>query len=269
MVSLRARLAAIPMSRLVLFLDFDGTLAPIVSSPNRARLSRPVRETLRKLVGLLPIVVISGRAPKDLRRRVGLQKVCYVGHHGLSCLEAGGDVTWLTRPPQRTMVRRWLQALRIAAQGIEGAFVEDKGMTVALHDRLVKPKQRSRLRRSARRLLAPWIAQGSVSLLRGNRVLEARSSRAGNKGTAVSMLLRRPWARHRVPVYFGDDRTDFDAFSVVHGRGLAIRIGGRRGAVGEDAWIPHPKKLHSVLDWLAARQQGVGRPTLSDGSCAT
>jgi trehalose-phosphatase len=255
MVSLRARLAAIPMNRLILFLDFDGTLTPIVSRPNQARLSRAVRETLRKLVDLLPVVVISGRAPKDLRRRVGLQKVCYVGHHGLSYLEAGGEVTWLTTPPRRTLVRRWLQALRIAAEGIEGAFVEDKGVCVALHDRLVKQKQRARLMRRARRVFAPWIARGSVSLLRGNRVLEARSSRAGNKGTAVSMLLRRPWARRRVPVYFGDDHTDFDAFSVVHGRGLAIRVGGRRGAVGEDAWIPHPKKLHSVLDWLAARQQ--------------
>jgi trehalose-6-phosphatase len=47
------------------------------------------------------------------------------------------------------MVRRWLQALRIAAQGIEGAFVEDKGMAVALHDQLVKPTQHSRLRRRA------------------------------------------------------------------------------------------------------------------------
>jgi trehalose-phosphatase len=79
MVSLRARLAA-PMSRLILFLDFDGTLTPTVSSPNRARLSRPVRETLRKLVGLMPVVVLSRRAQKDLRRRVGLQQVCYVGH---------------------------------------------------------------------------------------------------------------------------------------------------------------------------------------------
>ena len=66
MVSLRARLAAIPMNRLILFLDFDGTLTPIVSRPNRARLSRTARETLRKLVGLLPVGVISGRAPKDL-----------------------------------------------------------------------------------------------------------------------------------------------------------------------------------------------------------
>jgi trehalose-phosphatase len=258
MVSLRARLAAIPMNRLILFLDFDGTLTPIVPHPNRARLSRSVRETLWKLVGLLPVVVISGRAPEDLRRRVGLQELCYVGHHGFSCLEAGGDVTWLTTPPRRTLVRQWLQALRIAAEGIEGAFVEDKGVTVALHDRLVKVTHRSRLRRRALRSLAPWIARGSVSLLRGKRVLEARPSTAWNKGRAVSMLLRRPWALRRVPVYFGDDQTDFDAFSVIRGRGLAIRVGGRRGVAGEDAWIPHPRNLHSILDWLAARRQGGG-----------
>jgi trehalose-phosphatase len=255
MVSLRARLAAIPMNRLIVFLDFDGTLSPITSHPSRARLSRPVRDTLWKLVRLLPIVIISGRAPEDLRRRIGLQKVCYVGHHGLSCLEAGGDMTWLTTPPHRTLVRQWLHALRTAAEGVEGAFVEDKGVTVALHDRLVKPRYRIRLRRCALRSLAPWIGRGSVSLLRGKRVLEARSSKTWNKGTAVSMLLRRPWARHRVPVYVGDDRTDFDAFTVVHGRGLAIRIGGRRGVAGEDAWISHPRNLHSILDWLAARRQ--------------
>lgn len=267
MVSLRARLAAIPTNRLVLFLDFDGTLTPIVARPNQARLSRPVRETLWKLAGLLPVVVISGRAPEDLRRRVGLQEVCYVGHHGLSYLEAGGAVTWLTTPPHRTLVRQWLLALRNASEGIEGAFVEDKGVTVALHDRSVKPKYRARLRRRALRALAPWISRETVSLLRGKRVLEVRPSKAWNKGTAVSILLRRPWARHRLPVYFGDDQTDFDAFSVVHGRGLAIRIGGRRGAAGEDAWIPHPRKLHSILAWLAARPH-VGRPEVSDGSGA-
>ena len=265
MASLRARLAAIPMNRLILFLDFDGTLSPIASHPNRARLGRPVRDTLGKLVRLLPIVVISGRAPKDLRRRVGLQKVRYVGHHGFSCLEAGREVTWMVTPPPRALVRRWLQALRTAANGIEGAVVEDKGVSVALHDRLVKPKDRSRLRRRALRSLAPWIARGSVGLLRGKRVLEARSSKAWNKGSAVSMLLRQPWARHRVPVYFGDDHTDFAAFSVVHGRGIAIRIGGRRGVAGEDAWIPHPRNLHSILDWLVARREEKGTP---DGSPA-
>lgn len=122
MASFRARLAAIPMSRLILFLDFDGTLTPIVPCPNRVRLSRSVRETLWKLVGLLPVVVISGRTPEDLRRRIGLHKVCYVGHHGLSCLEAEGGVRWLVAPPRRTLVRQWLQALQAAADGIEGGL---------------------------------------------------------------------------------------------------------------------------------------------------
>ena len=60
MASLRARLAAISMSRLILFLDFDGTLTPIVSRPSQAKLSLSVRETLRKLAQRLPVVVISG-----------------------------------------------------------------------------------------------------------------------------------------------------------------------------------------------------------------
>ncbi|MEO6308437.1 MAG: hypothetical protein ABIO96_10380 [Nitrospiraceae bacterium] len=83
------------MNRLILFLDFDAhdPLTSMVQRPNQTRLSRTVRETLRKLVGLLQVVVISRHASKDLRRRVGLQKVCYVGHHGLSHLEAGGDMT--------------------------------------------------------------------------------------------------------------------------------------------------------------------------------
>jgi hypothetical protein len=55
-----------------------------------------------EFVGLLPTVVISGRAPKDLRRRVELHKVCYVGHHGSSCLEADEDVRWLVTPPRTT-----------------------------------------------------------------------------------------------------------------------------------------------------------------------
>lgn len=132
------------MNRLILFLDFDGTLPPIVPCPNWARLSRSVSEPLWKLIGLLPVVLINGRTPEDLRRRLGLRKVCCVGHHGLSCLEAEGGMRRLDAPPRRTLVRRWLQALQTAAAGIEGAFVEDdKGMIVALHDRLVNPKHRA------------------------------------------------------------------------------------------------------------------------------
>ena len=122
--------------------------------------------------------------------------------------------------------------------GNRGRLCRGQGHDCRAARPVVKPKQRSRLRLRAWRMHAPWIAgsrEGSSVFCVGNRLLEARSSRAGNKGTAVSMLLRRPWARHRAPVYFGGDHKDFDAFSVVHDRGLAIRIGERRGAVREEA----------------------------------
>ncbi|MBU6482388.1 MAG: hypothetical protein KGS09_17825 [Nitrospirae bacterium] len=197
MASLRARLAAIPMDRLILFLDFDDVDAHH-AAPESGQ-ADPVGA--RYVGGTCSPAVGRGHqrtSPESLRRRIGLHKVCYVGHHGSSCLEADGNVRWLVAPPRKTLVRRWLQALQTAAYGIEGAFVEDKDFPVALHDLLVKPKHRSRLRRRALRSFAPWIAHGFVSLLRGKRVLEARSSKAWNKGTAVSMLLQRPRTLHRV-----------------------------------------------------------------------
>jgi len=74
-----------------------------MSEPGRAEPAGG--KTLWKLIGLLPVVVISGRTPEDLRRRVGLQKVCYVGQLGMSCLESEGGVRWLVAPPRPAFVR--------------------------------------------------------------------------------------------------------------------------------------------------------------------
>jgi trehalose-phosphatase len=254
MAPLRSRLAAIPVRHLVLFLDFDGTLAPIASHPNKAKLERPVRETLRRLAKRLPVVIISGRALSDLRLRVGLSTVCYVGHHGWSCRETGKPPTWLAPPPSRRSVHRWFVALREAARGIAGAVVEHKGVSVSLHDRSVKTGQRARLKRRALRLVAPWISNGSAALLRGKRVLEVRSPRSWNKGSAVESLMRRSWARGRVPLYLGDDNTDIEAFPAVRRHhGFPVAVGKRLGRENAMSRLPDGKAVHKLLQWLAQR----------------
>ncbi len=251
--SLRARLTAIPPHRLMVLLDYDGTLTPIVRRPEEARLKASVRQTLSRLARSVPVVIVSGRALSDLQKRVGLPSVRYLAYHGLLYKEPGTAMHWMGQRPRRQEVREWVRALKGATEGIAGALIEDKGLTVALHDRLVRPADRARLRRRALRALAPWLANKKVALVDGKRVLEARLTGAWNKGTAVAELLRRPWARRLVPVYFGDDRTDFDAFRVVRNRGLAVRVGGRRGLAGENAWVSDPSRLDSLLDWLSAR----------------
>jgi trehalose 6-phosphate phosphatase len=95
--------------------------------------------------------------------------------------------------------------------------------------------------------------------VRGKRVLEVRPSGSWNKGTAVAKVLREPWARGRVPVYIGDDRTDFDAFRVMKGRGLGVRVSGRRGVAGSDAWLPDPRAVESLLRWLQGRLENMRR----------
>ncbi len=252
--SLRARLKAIPPRRLVVFLDYDGTLTPIVRRPEEARLKTPVRRALSRLARCVPVVIVSGRTLSDLRRRVGVAGIRYVAHHGLVYKEPGSAVQWLGQRISRREVREWVKALRAVAQGVPGALVEDKGLGVALHDRLVRPSDRVRLRRQALLALAPWVVSQKAVLLHGKRVLEVRPAGAWNKGTAVATLLQRPWAVGRVPVYFGDDRTDVDAFRVLRGRGITVGIGGRRGMAGAETWVSGPKAVESFLRWLGARQ---------------
>lgn len=252
--SLRARLKAIPPHRLIVFFDYDGTLTPIVRRPEEARLKTPVRRALSRLARLVPVVIVSGRALSDLRRRVGVAGIRYVAHHGLVYKEPGSAVQWLGQRISRREVREWARTLRSVAQGIPGALVEDKGLSVALHDRLVRPRDRVRLRRQALLALAPWVVSQKAVLLYGKRVLEVRPAGAWNKGTAVATLLQRPWAAGRVPVYFGDDRTDVDAFRVLRGRGITVGIGGRRGMAGAETRVSGPKAVESFLRWLEARQ---------------
>jgi trehalose 6-phosphate phosphatase len=244
---------------LILFLDFDGTIAPIAERPEGARLKASVRRLLSRLARSVPVVIVSGRALSDLRRRVGLSGVWYVAYHGLAFKEPGAPVRWLGRRVSRQTVRRWVSALESAAKGITGALIEDKGMNVALHDRLVRPTERALLRRRALRVLDPWLATERITLVRGKRVLEVVPSGGVNKGTAVGALLRQRWSYGRTPVYIGDDRTDFDAFEVVRERGLAILVGGRRRAAETDAWVPNTQAVETLLRWLSARVETLRR----------
>jgi trehalose 6-phosphate phosphatase len=237
----------------MLLLDYDGTLTPIVQRPGKARLTASVRQALNQLTHSVPVVIVSGRTLHDLRRRVGVPGIRYLAHHGLLYKEPGASGRWLGPRPTRRQVREWAGVLKSATEGITGALIEDKGVTVALHDRLVRPADRAGLRRRAVRALSPWRAGGQVMLMRGKRVLEVSLASSWNKGTAVARLLKEKWARGRAPVYFGDDRTDFDAFRVMRGRGLSVRVGGQRRVAGEDAWVPDPPKLEALLHWLAAQ----------------
>jgi trehalose 6-phosphate phosphatase len=198
-----ARLTDDP-ARAGVFLDVDGTLAPIVSRPELAEVPDETRAELRRLVSRYALVAcISGRTGAEASRLVGVDGIVYAGVHGLE-LAPEADA--------------WRGPLREVA-GLEWPWVEDKGLTVAFHWREADDEDAARAsledvaeRAQALGLEARW----------GRKVLEVRPPVDADKGTAVRLLLAEHGLRRAL--YAGDDTTDLDAFAGLDGLEVAVRV---------------------------------------------
>lgn len=198
-----ARLSEDP-ARAAVLLDVDGTLAPIVARPELAEVPEETQAELARLAERYALVAcVSGRSGEETRRLVGVEGVVYVGVHGLEL------------SPE---AERWRETLRPFAQ-LEWPWLEDKGLTVALHWREAGDEQAARAelesvagRAKAAGLEARW----------GRKVLELRPPVEADKSTAVRALLEERDLRRAL--YAGDDTTDLDAFHGLDGLELAVRI---------------------------------------------
>jgi trehalose 6-phosphate phosphatase len=215
---------------LLLCLDYDGTLTPIVRDPAGARLAGSTRDLLRRLAAAnsVTVAVISGRSLEDVRRLVGLSGLIYAGNHGLELrgpsLSYLNPVAGRSRRTLRAVGRRLDQELAAVA----GAEVEDKVLTLSVHYRRARPPDRERIKKTVFRIAAPYRSRRALRLGEGKMVIEIRPPTSWNKGNAVN-LLRRETARSRpgriFAVYAGDDRTDEDAFRALGDEGVTIKVG--------------------------------------------
>src|SRR5437773_5458867 len=133
--------------RFAVFLNYDGTLTPIVDHPEDAWLSHSMRQVLRELAARVPVVILSGRDLDDVRRRVDLDGIVYAGSHGFDI--AG------PRGLQRQMATEFLpkldhaeKELREALDGISGSRVERKRFSIAAHYRNVEETDVARVKRT-------------------------------------------------------------------------------------------------------------------------
>ncbi len=227
----RRRIAS--SASLLLCVDYDGTLTPIVKHPWDARLSGRTKPLLKRLATLpgVRVVLVSGRALRDLQRRVGLRGLYYVGNHGLAL--QGPRLRYLNpvANARRPLLKRMATHLRKVLGPIRGVEVEDKGLTLSLHWRNVPQAALRAFHRLAGRCLAPYRRSGTVRITRGKRVIEIRPPVTWDKGRIISWILDTPRpgrTRWRLPlvVYVGDDQTDEDAFRVVNRRhGISVLVG--------------------------------------------
>ncbi len=214
--------AALPAfdDRWALFLDVDGTLLEFSETPEETRLQPGLIQTIEKLQALVPVALVSGRRISDLDRLFAPIKLPAGGQHGAERRRADGSVCMATL--DRPSLESAKEALGSWARRHRGAFFEDKGLTFAIHYRAA-PHLKSGARRSANE--ANRLLGGEFEVVSGNMIFELRP-KGWNKGRAISEFMSEEPFTGRVPVFWGDDATDEDGFTVVNGLGgLSIKVG--------------------------------------------
>ncbi len=215
---------------LFLFLDFDGTLARIASTPGKASLSLKTKRLIRDISKCknLKVAVISGRSLKDLKSRIVVKDVIYAGNHGLEIKGPKiSSIAPLTRDFKSAM-GRIVESLRKRLKSVKGVIIEDKILTISLHYRLVRPEEAAKVKSIFYEIVDPYAIRKICRVTSGKKVFEVRPAIKGDKGEAVMWLLTRYktlFGEKALPIYIGDDHTDEDAFKKIAKSGISVMVG--------------------------------------------
>lgn len=247
----------------MLFLDYDGTLSPIVSDPGEASLVAGAAEALELITKVCPVAVLSGRDLADVSGRVGTPGIWYAGSHGFELTEPDG--TYHCNDAAAGFVpilERAAADLRKSLDHIPGVRVEHKRFAVAVHYREVAPELVGEIVSATHQL------GGRVGLrVTGGRMLvELRPDLEWDKGTTLAWIRDRiDPSGCRMPIYIGDDLTDEDAFDAVHFDGIGIVVGhdedGDRRTAARFS-LQSPDQVREFIKrgsgWLAYKQKVSG-----------
>jgi trehalose 6-phosphate phosphatase len=236
---------------LYFFLDYDGTLTPIVSRPDLALLSPEARKVLIRLRDCpqVLIAIISGRAMEDLYGMIGIPGITYVGNHGLEIRNPAGIHKKMLSTGRRKEMKQIQATLKANLGPLPGILFEDKESILSVHYRLVARENQVKVSREMEEFIKKWGKGWMVS--RGKMVYEIRPRADFHKGKAVRELLKNASPSRLLPFYFGDDQTDEDAFRFLKGRGITVFVGPPDSPSEAEYFLQNPDEVLEFLRWIA------------------
>src|SRR5712691_5835914 len=208
--------------RLAVFLDYDGTLTPIVGQPEQAALADSMRQGVQALADHVPVAILSGRDLEDIRRRVNIDGIVYAGSRGFDI--AG------PRGLRKEVAKELLPIVDLAENelkeklaGISGALLERKRFSVAAHYRRANQNGAAKVKQAVDEVAA---RHRELRTIAGKKVYELQPDMDWNKGKALSWLLEALGLDRQdaFPLYIGDDLTDEDAFRALKQCGAGIVV---------------------------------------------
>jgi trehalose 6-phosphate phosphatase len=235
-----------PDRRFLLFLDYNGTLVPIVRTPDRAVLPRRRQRSLASLSQSMFVGIVSGRSLADIRRRVGLEGLAYIGNHGLEA--KWGRRSWIhpEAKKKRAILDRLLKRIDARTGRFPRLLIENKGVTGSIHFR----RMDAALVPPLRRIVSEEVhrTRGSFVVAEGKKVIEILPNIDWNKGFGIRKVMT--WLPREeasgLRIFIGDDRTDEDAFRMLGGDAITIRVGRGRGTQAR-FYLPDVERVWKFL----------------------
>jgi trehalose 6-phosphate phosphatase len=244
--------------RPTVFLDYDGTLTPIVDRPEDALISASMRDAVQGLAKRCTVCVVSGRDRPVVQELMGVDDLVVAGSHGFDIWSPeGGEIEHDAAAGSEELLEHVTARLHDELDSVEGALVEPKKASVAAHYRLVNDEHRGKVEAVVDQLLADHPEELKVTP--GKMVFELQPKLDWDKGKAVLYLLEALDldGDDIVPFYLGDDITDEHAFEALTGKGIGVfvgraddpEVGGRTTAA--DFVLDSTEEVEQFLDRLA------------------
>lgn len=210
--------------KIAIFLDYDGTLTPIVARPDLAVLSSEMRNCLKEISQHYTTAIISGRQLKDVYALVDINSLYYAGNHGFEI--EGPEHTHIKQTfgtEFLSVLKKVHREIKEKIENIPGLLIEDKKYSLSVHYRLVDENEIEKIETIVDHVLKK---NPTLQKHHGKKVFEIRPRMNWDKGKAVLHVLKtlKLDTPDVFPIYIGDDVTDEDAFRTLKNRGIGILV---------------------------------------------
>lgn len=233
--------------KVLFFLDYDGTLAPIRRRPGLALMPPGARRLVKKLSlqKWAGVYIISGRTLQNVKSLIRIPSISYSGNHGIELESPGFTYVSPAARAAKPYIQKCYRALKRKIK-IKGAIIENKIYTLSVHYRMVRAGRIGEIEK----ILSGLKFNKKVRVRRGKKVFEVRPSVNWHKGKIVKLILKRKKAKFALPIYIGDDITDEDAFRALGRRGVSALVSGRRRKTAARYRLRSPAEVLALLEFI-------------------
>jgi len=235
----------------ILFLDYDGTLTPIVKDPEKAYLSEDMRGILEKLANRTQVCMVSGRAMQTVKDFVKLENVVYAGSHGFNI---SGPGNMHMEPKGGKNALESLNEVEIMLnnkiRSIENVYIERKKYAIAIHYRNIKNKDDvAEVKEQVKKIIDDF---ENLKWDSGRKLLEVKPNINWHKGKAILWLIEKLNfdSEEYVPFFIGDDVTDEDGFVALKNKGITVKVNSHGKKTNAQYRLENVEEVKTFLDTL-------------------